>query len=182
MAERRAVPRRLGHRVRVRVELAHREDPVRVGRQLAAHLAPGGRVGDPVVLVEEARDRVARGVEVERVVRAVAQEDEAHQLGREHLGHPVGARPAALARAHLPPADVQELVRDVEGRLAVEDLARDRVGAVAGAALRREVLPGGFDRHARGSSTARPTRGSRGAWTGRRTGRPSRRGRTRAPR
>ena len=58
------------------------------------------------------------------------------------------AAPFAARRAHLATADVQELVGDVERRLALEDPPADRVGAVARAAGRGEVLAAALDRGA----------------------------------
>ena len=55
---------------------------------------------------------------------------QAELLGRHHLGDLVRGGAPSLAAAHLPPADVQELVREVERRLAVKDLARDGVRSV----------------------------------------------------
>ena len=68
--------------------------------------------------------------------------------GGQDLGHRVGGGAAALRGRHLAAADVEELVGEVERRLAVEDLAGDRVRAVARAAGRGEVLAAGLDRHA----------------------------------
>ena len=58
------------------------------------------------------------------------------------------AAPRPLRRRHLAPADVQELVGHVAGRLAVEDLAGDRVRPVARAARGCQVLAARLDRHA----------------------------------
>ena len=68
----------------------------------------------------------------------------------------VAAAPRPLRRAHLAAADVEELVDEVQRRLAVEDLARDRVGAVAGAAARGEVLAVRLDGDAEQAPLRRP--------------------------
>ena len=67
------------------------EEPLGVGRQLAAERAAGDGGGQAVELVEEARDRVrALGVELDRLVRARAQEEEAQRLRRQRLDDLVG--------------------------------------------------------------------------------------------
>ena len=156
--------RGLGRDVRVRVEQRVAERRLVARRQLALDLAAGGRGREPVELVEQARDRVgAVGIELDRVVRARAQEQEAELLRRDDLGDRVRGRAAALRGRHLLAADVEELVRDVERRLALEHLAGDRVAT--GRASRRPSR--GPCRTARSSrrtaTTGPPTRGSRAA-------------------
>ena len=129
-------------------ELDVAEEPLGVRRQLAAVGSTGHGGGQLVELVEEARDRVrALGVELDGLVRAGPQEEEAERLRGQDLGHPVGRRAATLGGRHLAAADVEELVGEVEGRLAVEDLAGQGVRAVAAPAGGGEVLAAGLDRH-----------------------------------
>ena len=149
MAERRPEGGCLGGDVRVRVQQGVPEGRLVARRQLALDLAPGRRRRELVELVEEARDLVrALGVEVDGVVRAVTHEEEAELLRRDDLGDRVRGRATALGRRHLLAADVEELVGDVERRLALEHLARDRVRPVARAAGRGQVLAARLDRHA----------------------------------
>ena len=157
MGEGRPERARLGGDVRVRVEQRVAERRLVARRDLALDLAAGGRRGEPVELVEQARDGVGPvRVELDRLVRARAQEQEAELLGRDDLGDRVGGRAAALRGRHLLAADVEELVRDVERRLALEHLARDRVAPVARAAGRREVLAARLDGHAEERPLGRP--------------------------
>jgi hypothetical protein len=100
--------------------------------------------------------------------------------GRDHLDDLVGRHAAALGGGHLAAADVQELVRDVERRLALEDLAGDRVGPVARAAGGRQVLAARLDGHPEELHWAAHSR-FQPAWPGRRTGPPSRTCRSRSP-
>ncbi len=145
MAERRSEARRLDGGVGVGVDEALAQDRARVGRQLAADGLAGDGRGDPVELVEQARDRVAFGVELDGPARLVAQEQEAQQLGRQQVGDLVRRGAGPLRRAHLLAADVQELVGHVERRLAVEHLAADGIAAVARPAGRGEVLAAALD-------------------------------------
>ena len=145
-------------RVGRRIDEAGSEDALRVGRQLAAHGMAGGRSRDSVELVEEPWDGVALGVEVEGASRLVAQEQEADELRGQQVGHLVGGGAAAARGAHLAAADIEELVGHVQGRFALEDLARDGVTAVPAAALRGEVLAAAFDADRRSGSTWRPSR------------------------
>ena len=76
-----------GGDVRVRVEEGVAERRFVSGRQLALDLAAGRSRGELVELVEEPRDLVgAVGIEVDGVVRPMAQEQEAELLGRNDLG------------------------------------------------------------------------------------------------
>ena len=145
MSEGRSEAGGLDLHVRLGVDQAGPEDALGVRRQLAAHLAARRGRGDPVELVEEPGDGVALRVELEGPARLVAQEEEADELRRQQVGHLVGRRAAALRRAHLAPADVEELVGHVGRRLAIEDLAADGVAAVAAATLRGEVLAAALD-------------------------------------
>ena len=103
---------RLRRDVRVRIEQRVAERRLVAGRQLAPDLATGRRGRELVELVEQARDLVgAVGIEVDGVVRPVAQEQEAELLGRHDLGDRVRGGAATLGGRHLLAADVQELVR-----------------------------------------------------------------------
>ncbi len=103
---------RLGRDVGRRVQQGVAERGLEPRRQLALDLAARGRGGEPVELVEQARDRVRPvRVELDRLVRARTQEQEAQLLGRDHLGDRMRGGAAALRRRHLAPADVEELVR-----------------------------------------------------------------------
>ena len=78
--------------------------PLGVWRQLARTSLAGDRGGDPVELVEEARDGVALGIELDGLVRPVAQEQEAQQLGRQDLRDLVRGRAGPLeVLIFLPP-------------------------------------------------------------------------------
>ena len=91
---------RLGRDVGVRVEQRVAEDRLEAGRQLALDLAAGGRGGEPVELVEQARDRVRPlGIELDRRVRPGPQEQEAELLGRDHLGRSGGRRRRGPSRS-----------------------------------------------------------------------------------
>jgi hypothetical protein len=69
-------------------------------------------------------------------------------LGWDDLGDRVGRRTATLRGRHLAAADVHELVGDVERRLTLEHLARDRVRPIARPAGGRQVLAAWLDRDA----------------------------------
>ena len=140
MAERGPEGRGRGGHVRRRPQQRIGEQALVVGRQLALDFAPGGRRGDPVELVEEARDRVALGVEVDHLAGPGPQEEETELLRRQNLGDGVGRHALATGRRHLLAADVEELVGHVPRRLHLEDLAADRVGAIARTTGRSEVL------------------------------------------
>ena len=149
MAERGTERLRLRRDVRVAIQQRVGERARVAGRQVALDRLAGGRRGELVELVEQARHGVGPlRVEVDGVVRARAQEEEPELLGRDDLDDLVGGRAAPLGRRHLLAADVDELVRDVERRLALEHLAGDRVAPVARPAGRREVLAARLDRHA----------------------------------
>ena len=175
--------RRLGRDVGVGVAEGVAEDRREAGRQVALDLAPGGRGGEPVELVEQARDRVgALGVELDGVVRPGPDEERPELLRREDLDDLVGGGAAALGGRHLPAADVQELVRHVDRRLALEHLAGDRVGAVPRAARGREVLAARLDRHPEQAPLGRPLEVPGELARCRRTATPSRASRSHGPR
>ena len=136
---------RLGLHVGLGVDEAGPEDALGVGRQLAAHGPAGRGRGDAVELVEEPRDGIALGVELQGAARLVAQEEEADELGGSRSAISWAAAPLPLRGAHLASADVEELVGHVGRRLALEDLPADGVAAVAAAALRGEVLAAALD-------------------------------------
>ena len=159
------------------------EDGCEARRQFALDLAPGGGRGELVELVEQARDRVrALGVEFDGLVRPRAEEERPELVRREHVDDLVGGRAAALRRGHLAAADVQELVGDVDRRLAIEDLTGDGVGAIPRPAGRREVLAAGLDRDPEQAPLGRPLEVPGELGAARRTGPPSRRCRSRGPR
>ena len=183
MAEGRPERLRLRRDVRVRIQQRVGERARVAGRQVALDRLAGGRGGELVELVEEARHGVGPlGVEVDRVVRARAQEEEPELLGRDDLDDLVGGRAAPLGRRHLLAADVDELVRDVQRRLPLEDLAGDRVAPVARPAGGREVLAARLDRDAEAATTGRPIRGSTAASPRRRTAPPGPSSHSRSPR
>ena len=147
MAERGPEGGGLGSDVRVGIQERVAERRLVAGRQVAPDLAARRRRRELVELVEQARDLVrGLGIEVDGVVGPVAQEQEAQLLGRHDLGDLVGGSAAALGGRHLLAADVEELVREVERRLALEHLARDRVRTVARATGRGQVLAVRLDR------------------------------------
>ena len=157
VSERRAERRRLGRHIGVRVEEGVPEGRLVTGRDLALDLPTGGRRRIPVELVEETRDGVgAFGRELDRLVRPWPDEEEPELLGRDDLDDRVSGGAASLGRRHLLAADVEELVRDVERRLAFEHLPGDRVGAIARTAGRGEVLASGFDRDPEERPLGRP--------------------------
>ena len=133
------------------------EDRRIAGRQVALDLLAGRRPREPVELVELARDRIgALGHELDDALRAMADEQEADLLRRQDLGDRVRRGAQSLGRRHLPAADVEELVGHVARRLALEDLARDGIAPVAGAAARGEVLAARLDGHAEQRPLRRP--------------------------
>ena len=141
----------------LRVDQRGGEQPIRVGRQLALHVAPGHRGGDSVGLVEDARDGIGPvRIEVDGLVVARPQEEEAQLLRRQHLGDVVRGGAPPLGGGHLAAADVQELVDHVQRRLALEHLPGDRLRAVARAALGAEILPVRLDGHAEQAPLRRP--------------------------
>ena len=147
----------LGRDIRLAVEERVAERALEAGRDLAPDLLASGRRGEPVELVEQARHGVGLvGLEVDGGVRLRAQEEEPELLRRDDLDDLVGGGAAALGRRHLLAADVDELVRDVQRRLALEDLAGDRVGAITRAARGREVLAARLDRDAEERPLGRP--------------------------
>src|SRR3954463_646060 len=117
MRERRSEARRLGLYVSVGVDKGQGKYPLGVGRQLAALRLPGDCVGNAIELVEQARNGVARGIELDRLVRSVAEKQEARQSRWQDLRDLVRGGAFAARGAHLAAGDVQELVRDVEWRL-----------------------------------------------------------------
>ncbi len=134
--------------IRSRVEQRVAEDRLVPGGELALHLAAGRGGTETVELVEQARDGVrSLGVELDGRLGALAHEQEPRLLRRHDLREPVGGGAPSLRGGHLPAADVEELVREVERRLAVEHLAADGVGAVPGAARGGQVLAVRLDRH-----------------------------------
>ena len=181
--ERRPEGRRLRRDVRGRIQERVPERRGVPGRELALHLATGGRGGELVELVEEPRDLVGPvGIEVDGVVGLRAKEEEPELLGRDDLGDRVRRGAATLRGRHLLAADVEELVREVERRLALEHLAGDRVGAVP-RARRRSRGPCRTARWSRRTATTGPpTPRSRRACRSRRTARPSPTTRSRSPR
>ena len=157
MAEGRAEGRGFAGDVGVGIHQRVAEDRGVAGGQLATDLAARRCRGQPVELVEEPRDLVGPlGVELDRMVRPRPEEEQPHLLRRDDVDDGVGRGPGPLRRGHLLPADVQELVRDVEWWLALEHLAGDRVAPVARPAGGREVLAAGFDRHAEQRPLRRP--------------------------
>ena len=127
MPERRPERGGLDRDVRVRVEQGVAEGRLEAGRSSPLIGCPRRR-GELVELVEQARDLVgAVGIEVDGVIGPMAQEQEAELLGRHDLGDRVGGRAATLRGRHLLAADVEELVRDVQRRFALEHLAGDRL-------------------------------------------------------
>ena len=145
---------------RIGIDQALAQDALGVGRQLAARRLAGDGGADPVEFVEQARDGVTLGVEVDGLAGLVTQEQEAQQLRRQQLRDGVCGRTRALGRAHLLAADVQELVGHVERRLALKHLARDRIAPVARATGRGEVLAAALHRDAERGPTSRPSRRS----------------------
>src|SRR3990170_6186836 len=65
-------------------------------------------------------------------------------------------RAVALRGAHLSPTDVEELVRQIERRLAIKALAGDGIGSVARAAGGGEVLAARLDGHPEEAPLRRP--------------------------
>ena len=157
MGERRAERGRLGRDIRVGVEERVPERRLVTRRDLALDLATGSRRRIPVELVEETRDRIgAFGRELDRLVGPWPHEQEPELLGRDDLDDRVRRGAASLGRRHLLAADVEELVGDVERRLAFEHFAGDRVRSIARTAGRREVLASRFDRDAEERPLSRP--------------------------
>ena len=78
---------RLGRDIRGGIQQRVAERRLVAGRELALDLAAGGRGGELVELVEQARDLVGPGgIEVDRVIGLGAQEQEAELLRRHDLG------------------------------------------------------------------------------------------------
>ncbi len=146
----------LGGDVDVRCHEALAQDGRGVGGQLASGGPAGHRRRDAVELVEQPGDGVAPRVELDGAARPVAQEQEPQQLRWQQVGDAMrrGARP--LGGGHLAPADVEELVQDVEWRLAMEDLARDGVAPVARPARGAQVLAAALHRDAEQAPLGRP--------------------------
>ncbi len=157
MRECRSEQRRLGRDVCSRVQKRIPEGGVVPRRDLALDLTTGGGRRELVELVEQPRDRVGPvRVELDRLVGARPQEQEAELLGGDHLGDGVGRGALTLRGGHLLATDVEELVRDVERRLALEHLAGDGVAPVARPAGRRQILAAGLDGHAEQRPLGRP--------------------------
>ena len=127
-----------------------------VGGQFALDLDPRSGGGDPVEFVEEARDSVALGVEVDDLARPRTQEEEPQKFRRQDLSHRMGRCALALGGGHLLAADVEELVGDVARRLHLEDLAADGVGAVARPTGRSQIFAAALDRHSEKAPFCRP--------------------------
>ena len=79
MGKGRSIARCFCLRIGVWVGQAERENPLRVGWQLAAGWSARDRVGYSVVLIEQPGNGVAGRIEVDRVVGSVAQEKEAQE-------------------------------------------------------------------------------------------------------
>src|SRR4029078_12260372 len=95
---------------------------------------------------EQTRYRVGPvRVELDRLVGPWPQEQEAELLRRDDRGDRVSSSSLSLRGRHLLAADVEELVRDVERWLALEDFAGDGIAAGARPASGREVLAPRFD-------------------------------------
>ena len=107
-------------------------------------------------------------------LRPRPQEEEAELLRRHDLGDRVGRGARGPSTSTSSAADVQELVRHVERRLALEDLAGDRVGPVARPAGRGEVLAAGLDRDPEEAPLGGPLEVPAQLGPARRTARPSR--------
>jgi len=147
VAERRPERRRLGGDVSVGIQERVAERRHEPRRQLAANLAARDGRGEPVVLVEQARDGIGTvRIEVDRLVRPWPQEQESQLRRRNHLDDLVGRRSAAFGCRHLASVDVQELVRYVARRFSLEDFPGNGIGPIARPAGGREVLAARLDR------------------------------------
>ena len=149
VAERRSEAGRLGRRVGVWIGQAEREDPIR--SRAAARRASACR---------RRRRRCGRtrrtgagscrptGSKLIAWLGRWRRNRKRSSVGGSSAAISCAAAPSPSRRAHLAAADVEELVRDVERRLALEDAAADRIGAVARPAGRGEVLAAALDRGA----------------------------------
>jgi hypothetical protein len=136
---------RFGVHVSFGVHEAGLEDTLGIGGQLApVGQASRGR-SEAVELIEQARDGVTVGIELERLLGLVPEEQEANELRRQQLGHLVGCSAATVRRTHLAAAHVEELIGHVQWWLAIEDLATDGIAAITAAALGGKVLAATLD-------------------------------------